>query len=156
MSKSLVSDFNCVVDIAPDRFVFEEGNKKLSIPIMASHPLIENNHEIEYLIIMVHGGGLNANGSFETAHKIVGELELKSNRSLVLAPQIIEGIKLDEKGGAASANDPVRYSPEPVCLPCDRVSVRRLFSSGQMLCSPWQAPGLHIPDYPATGIAPGC
>ena len=89
---------NCVVDIAPDRFVFEEGNKKLSIPIVASDPLNKNNNETEYLIIMVHGGGLNANGSFETAHKIVGALELKANRSLVLAPQIIEGVKLDEKG----------------------------------------------------------
>jgi pimeloyl-ACP methyl ester carboxylesterase len=89
---------NRVVDIAPDRFVFEEGNKKLSIPIVASHPLNKNNNETEYLIIMVHGGGLNANGSFETAHKIVGALEITTNRFLVLAPQIIEGVKLNEKG----------------------------------------------------------
>ncbi len=89
---------NCVVDIAPDRFVFEDGNKKLSIPIVASHPLNKNNNETEYLIIMVHGGGLNANGTFETAHKTVEALDITTNRSLALAPQIIEGVKLDEKG----------------------------------------------------------
>jgi len=35
-----------VVDIAPDRFTFEENNKKLSIPIVTSHPLDKNNYEI--------------------------------------------------------------------------------------------------------------
>ena len=89
---------NYSVDIAPDRFVFEEDNKKISIPIATSQPLNKNNNETEYLIIMVHGAGLNAKKSFETAQKFIEALKITNNRFLVLAPQIIEGVKLDEKG----------------------------------------------------------
>ena len=42
---------NFAVDIAPDRFTFEEDHEKLSIPIVTSYPLENNNHETEYLII---------------------------------------------------------------------------------------------------------
>lgn len=62
---------NIIVDIAPDRFVFEEDHEKLSIPIVTSHPLDRNNNETEYLIIMIHGGGLNAINSFETAQQLL-------------------------------------------------------------------------------------
>ncbi len=89
---------NIIVDIAPDRFVFEEDHKKLSIPIVLSHSLDKNNNETEYLIIMIHGAGLNAENSFETAQKLIEALIMSKNRFLVLAPQIIEGVKLDEKG----------------------------------------------------------
>ena len=89
---------NIIVDIAPDRFVFEEDHKKLSIPIVTSHPLDKNNNETEYLVIMIHGAGLNAENSFETAQKLIEALKIPKDRFLVLAPQIIEGVKLDEKG----------------------------------------------------------
>ena len=89
---------NFSVDIAPDRFVFEEDNKKLSIPIVTSKPLNKIEHETEYLIIMVHGAGLNAEKSFETAQQFIKALKMNNKRFLVLAPQIIEGVKLEEKG----------------------------------------------------------
>ncbi len=89
---------NCIVDIAPDRFVFEEDNKELSIPMVTSQPLNKNNNETEYLIIMVHGAGLNSENSYETAQKFIEALEISNNRLFVLAPQIIEGVKLEEKG----------------------------------------------------------
>jgi pimeloyl-ACP methyl ester carboxylesterase len=89
---------NITVDIAPDRFVIEEDHEKLSIPIVTSHPLGKKNYETEYLIIMIHGTGLNANKTFETGLKIIESLDLPINRFWVLAPQIIEGVKLDEKG----------------------------------------------------------
>jgi len=54
----------CVVDIAPDRFTVEKDNRKLSIPIYSSHPLTENDDELEYLMIIIHGGGLNAGNTF--------------------------------------------------------------------------------------------
>lgn len=85
--QSLVYLFlNCIVDIVPDRFVFEEDNKRLSIPIVTSHPLNKNNIETEYLIIMVHGGGLNAKNTFETTQKFIEALKITNNRFLVLAP----------------------------------------------------------------------
>ncbi len=89
---------NYSVDIAQDRFVFEEDNKKLSIPVATSQPLNKNNNETEYLILMVHGAGLNAKKTFETAQKFIEALKIANNRFLVLAPQIIEGVKLKEKG----------------------------------------------------------
>jgi len=89
---------NIIIDIAPDRFVFEEDHKKLSIPIVTSHPLDKNNNETEYLVIMIHGAGLNTENSFETAQKLIEALKMPKDRFLVLAPQIIEGVKLDEKG----------------------------------------------------------
>ena len=89
---------NCIVDIAPSRFHLEEDHKKLSIPIVTSHPLDKINHETEYLIIVIHGGGLNAENTFETAQKLIETLKMPKDRFLVLAPQIIEGVKLDEKG----------------------------------------------------------
>jgi pimeloyl-ACP methyl ester carboxylesterase len=89
---------NAVVDIAPDRFTFEEDQKKISIPIITSHPLDKNNNETEYLVIMIHGGGLNAGGSFKTGQQIIESLKMPKDRFLVLAPQIIEGVKLEEKG----------------------------------------------------------
>jgi hypothetical protein len=89
---------NCTVDIPPDRFVFNEDNEKLSIPIVTSQPLNKKNNETEYLIIMVHGAGLNAENSFETAQKFIEALKIANKRFLVLAPQIIEGVKLEERG----------------------------------------------------------
>jgi pimeloyl-ACP methyl ester carboxylesterase len=89
---------NVIVDIAPDRFVFEEDHEKLSIPIVTSHPLDEKNDETEYLIIMIHGGGLNAVNTFETGQQFIESLKMPKDRFLVLAPQIIEGVKLKEKG----------------------------------------------------------
>jgi hypothetical protein len=47
---------------------------------------------------MIHGAGLNANKTFETGQKIIESLRMPKNRFWVLAPQIIEGVKLDEKG----------------------------------------------------------
>jgi predicted esterase len=89
---------NIIVDIAPDRFVFEEDHEKLSIPIVTSHPLDKDNNETEYLIIMIHGGGLNAVNTFETGQQFIESLKMPKDRFLVLAPQIIEGVKLKEKG----------------------------------------------------------
>ena len=89
---------NIAVDIAPDRFVFEEDHENLSIPIVTSHPLDKNNNETEYLIIMIHGGGLNAVNTFETGQQFIESLKMPKNRFLVLAPQIIEGVTLKEKG----------------------------------------------------------
>jgi hypothetical protein len=89
---------NITVDIAPDRFVFEEDHEKLSIPVVTSHSLDKKNYETEYLIIMIHGAGLNANKTYETGQKIIASLDMPINHFWVLAPQIIEGVKLDEKG----------------------------------------------------------
>jgi len=89
---------NIIVDIPPDRFVFEEDHEKVSIPIVTSHPLDKNNNETEYLIIMIHGGGLNAVNTFETGQQFIESLKMPKDRFLVLAPQIIEGVKLEEKG----------------------------------------------------------
>jgi pimeloyl-ACP methyl ester carboxylesterase len=89
---------DAVVDIAPDRFTFEEDQKKTSIPIVTSHPLDKNNNETEYLVLMIHGGGLNAGGSFKTGQQIIEALKMPKDHFLVLAPQIIEGVKLEEKG----------------------------------------------------------
>jgi hypothetical protein len=44
------------------------------------------------------GAGLNAIKSFETGQQLVESLKMPKNRFGVLAPQIIEGLKLDEKG----------------------------------------------------------
>ena len=89
---------NLTVDIAPDRFVFEEDHQKLSIPIVSSDPLDINNNETEYLIIMIHGGGLNVVNTFETGQQFIESLKMSKDRFLILAPQIIEGVKLKEKG----------------------------------------------------------
>jgi len=89
---------DCIVDIAPNRFHLEEDHKKLSIPIATSQPLNKKNNESEYLIIMVHGAGLNAENTFETAQELIEILKMPKDRFLVLAPQIIEGVKLEEKG----------------------------------------------------------
>lgn len=47
---------------------------------------------------MIHGAGLNAIKTFATGQKIIESLGMPKNRFWVLAPQIIEGVKLDEKG----------------------------------------------------------
>jgi pimeloyl-ACP methyl ester carboxylesterase len=96
--QSLWSKFlNIIVDIAPDRFVFEKDHEKLSIPIVASHPLDKNNNETKYLIIMIHGGGLNAVNTFKTGQQLIESLKMPKDHFLLLAPQIIEGVKLKEK-----------------------------------------------------------
>jgi len=57
---------DAVVDIAPDRFT--------------SHALEKNNNETEYLIIMIHGGGLNAVNTFETGQKLIESLKICSEK----------------------------------------------------------------------------
>jgi len=87
----------CVVDIAPDRFTVEKDNRKLSIPVQSSHPLTENDDQIEYLMIIIHGGGLNAIKTFETGQKIIETLNIDKSRVMVIAPQFLEGIDPGEK-----------------------------------------------------------
>ena len=89
---------NNAVDIAPNHFEFEEDSKKLSIPIIASHSLDRVNHDTKYLILVIHGGGLNAENTFKTALKTIMALKVPQSRFLVLAPQLIEGVKIKEKG----------------------------------------------------------
>jgi len=47
---------------------------------------------------MIHGGGLNAINTFETAQQFIESLKMPKDRFLLLAPQIIEGVKLKEEG----------------------------------------------------------
>jgi len=58
------SRLNKIVKIAPDRFVFKEKDRNLKIPIYFSNPLTEYNTETKYMIVLIHGGGLNASHSF--------------------------------------------------------------------------------------------
>jgi hypothetical protein len=44
---------NIIVDIAPDRFVFEKDHEKLSIPIVTSHPLVTININMDWKNCMV-------------------------------------------------------------------------------------------------------
>jgi pimeloyl-ACP methyl ester carboxylesterase len=88
----------CVVDIAPDRFTVEKDNRKLSIPVHSSHPLTENDDQLEYLMIIVHGAGLNAGKTFETGQQIIETLKIDKSRIMILAPQFLEGVDPDEKG----------------------------------------------------------
>jgi hypothetical protein len=66
--------------------------------MVTSHILDKNNYENECLIIIIHGAGLNANKAFETGQQIVESLKTPKGRFLILAPQFIEAVKLDEKG----------------------------------------------------------
>ena len=85
-------------DPAPDRFAIEKDNRKLSIPVHSSHPLTENDDQLKYLIIIVHGCGLNADKCFETGQQIVASLKISKSRMMILAPQFHDGVGLDEKG----------------------------------------------------------
>ncbi len=87
-----------VVDVAPERFTFEEDQKKLSIPIYFSHPLTASNNEIDHLIVIIHGAGLNAGNAFDTGLQIIESLKIDTNRVMILAPQFIAGVDLHEKG----------------------------------------------------------
>jgi len=89
---------SCVVDVAPDRFTFEESNTQLSIPVFTSYPLENTNKELKRLIVIVHGAGLNAGKSFDTGNLIVDALGESKDQYMVVAPQFLEGIKPEEKG----------------------------------------------------------
>ncbi|MCP3871826.1 MAG: hypothetical protein GY699_01515 [Desulfobacteraceae bacterium] len=87
---------NTVVDIAPDRFAFEEKNQKVSIPVFTSQPLTISNNETKYLIILIHGAGLNAGKSFVTGELFAESLGLSKKQSIIVAPQFLEGVDPDE------------------------------------------------------------
>lgn len=87
-----------VVDIAPNRFTFEGDHKKLSIPIYSSHPLKENDNELDHLIVIIHGAGLNAGKAFETGQQLIKSLKIDKSRMMILVPQFLEGVKVDEIG----------------------------------------------------------
>jgi hypothetical protein len=89
---------DCFVEVAPDRFTFEESNTQLSIPVFASHSIENSNKDIRRLIIIVHGAGLNAEKSYETGYRIAEELGESKNLYMVIAPQFLEGIEPEEKG----------------------------------------------------------
>jgi len=54
---------NIIVDIAPDRFVFEKDHEKLSIPIVTSHPLDRNNNETAMLLRFANSADTGYNHS---------------------------------------------------------------------------------------------
>jgi hypothetical protein len=89
---------SCVVDVAPDRFAFQESNTQLSIPVFTSHSLDNTNKNLEGLIVIVHGAGLNAGKSFDKGNRIVEELGKSKDQYIVIAPQFLEDIKTEEKG----------------------------------------------------------
>jgi len=92
------SRLNTIVKIAPDRFVFKEKDIDLKIPIFFSNPLTEYNTETKYMIVLIHGGGLNASHSFRTGQQIIESLNLPKSQFLLLAPQILEGMEENERG----------------------------------------------------------
>ncbi len=94
--KLLYSRLKEIVKIAPDRFVFKDSD--LKIPIYFSNPLTEYNPETKYLLILIHGGGLNANHSFQTGQQVIESLGLTANHFLLLAPQFLEGVERNERG----------------------------------------------------------
>jgi len=87
-----------VVDIAPDRFTFEESTMHLSIPVFTSHSLGKSNKDLKRLIVIVHGAGLNAEKSFETGVGLVEKLGKSTGQYMIIAPQFLEGIEPEEKG----------------------------------------------------------
>ena len=89
---------NYVVDTASDRFTFDKSNQNLSIPIFTSHPLESSQQELNRLIIVIHGAGLNAGKSFKTGKGIADALDDSKNHSMVIAPQFLEGVDPDSKG----------------------------------------------------------
>jgi pimeloyl-ACP methyl ester carboxylesterase len=110
------------VEIAPDRFTIEEDNAKISIPIYSSPSLIKEDYEVEYLILVIHGAGLNAFKAFDLGQSIVESLQIPKRRTMVVAPQFLEGVDPNEKGlllwdrkwrsgGASSSNDHSKNLP---------------------------------------------
>ncbi len=90
---------NCVVEIAPDRFTFQVADAQLSIPVFSSHPLENSNTNLEKLVVIVHGAGLNAEKSFRMGNDFVERLGASKDQYMVLAPQFLEGIETKEEGG---------------------------------------------------------
>lgn len=89
---------NCVVDVAPDRFTFDKNNAQLSIPVFTSHDLDKSNKDLNSLIVIVHGAGLNARKSFDTGTRIIEKLGESKDQHMIVAPQFLEGIDPEEKG----------------------------------------------------------
>ena len=89
---------NTFVDVAPDRFTIQENDRRLSIPIYTSHPLTADNDALAYLVIMIHGAGLNAGKAFAIGQKTADLLTMAHHRIMVIAPQFLEGMKPDEEG----------------------------------------------------------
>lgn len=89
---------NCSVDVPPLRFQMEKEHQTLFIPIVSSSPLTATNKDTTYIVIMIHGGGLNAENSFKTAKQLAESLGVSMDQFLILAPQFLEGIKRNERG----------------------------------------------------------
>jgi hypothetical protein len=89
---------NYFVNIAPDRFTFENNSTTLSIPAFSSHSLKDSDKNIKKLIVIVHGAGLNAEKSFDTGLRFVEKLGEPKDQYMVIAPQFLEGIESTEKG----------------------------------------------------------
>jgi pimeloyl-ACP methyl ester carboxylesterase len=85
-----------VVDIAPDRFSFEEKSIEVSIPVFSSQILTISNNETEYLIVLIHGAGLNAGKTFTTGEQFAESLGLNKHKSIIVAPQFLEGVDPNE------------------------------------------------------------
>ncbi len=81
-----------VVDIAPDRFSFDEKNIKVSIPVFTSQPLTISDSETEHLIVLIHGAGLNAGKVFTTGEQFAESLGISKKQSIIIAPQFLEGV----------------------------------------------------------------
>ena len=88
---------NNAVDIAPDRFTVEEKNQLVSLPIFTSRRLTTFNEDSEYLIILIHGGGLNAEKSLIAGERFAESLGIHKRQSVIVAPQFLEGVDADEK-----------------------------------------------------------
>lgn len=86
---------NAVVDVAPDRFALGPGDNGPAIPLRSSHDPRAREDGVDTLIVVVHGGGLNADNAFANGQAMAASLGL-DGRAMVLAPQFLEGVDVDE------------------------------------------------------------
>jgi pimeloyl-ACP methyl ester carboxylesterase len=87
------------VEVAPERFEINEGGERVKLAMKASRPLSENSSKVDTLIVVIHGGGLNAVKSCGTGLLLAEAMKLNKDRVMVAAPQfVMDQMEQEEKG----------------------------------------------------------
>lgn len=82
--------FSRQIPIAPERFVIDEQNHRLSIPFYATHPIQTPGEAITHLLVIVHDEELTAGSSFQWGRLIVERSGFDKAAVMVVAPQFVE------------------------------------------------------------------
>ena len=146
---SLCFGFFCTsvwgVEVASKRYLIEIDGVKTFLPYESSHNLSSKNNSITRLIYSIHSSSYSAKSYFDRASALVDKVPGQKNRTLIIAPHILDKNCLDRP-----ENMNILYWE----IPAFRGTSRAFFKDKRVTVSAFEVTDIILKDVAAGGNFP--